>query len=58
MKKCNYPDCFNCTKDDCDYEGIYFSDIKRQNEFDKSLQVVEPEILKIRQKKRKYKSLQ
>ena len=54
MKKCNYPDCFNCTKDDCDYERIDFSDIKRQDEFDKSLQVVEPEILKNREKQKRY----
>lgn len=53
-KKCRYPDCFNCTYADCRWNGIEWQEIVRQDRFDKELEIVEPEILRMRQKNKRY----
>ena len=53
-KKCCYPDCFNCIYVDCRYDGIEKADIIMQDKFDKELEIVEPEILRIRERRKRY----
>ena len=53
-KKCCYPNCFECPYDDCRYNGIECGERKLQDIFDKELEVVETEILKRRQKQKRY----
>lgn len=53
-KKCGYPDCFNCSYSDCRYDLLEREEIFQQDNFDKSLDVVEPEIMARRKRQRKY----
>lgn len=53
-KNCNYPNCFDCPYTDCRYERVEHADIVAQDKFDKSLEVVEPEILARRKRQKKY----
>lgn len=53
-QKCCYPNCFECSYSDCRYNGLEYSEIKLQDEFDKSLELVEPEITLRRKRQSKY----
>lgn len=53
-KKCKYPNCFQCDYADCRYNGLEYLDIKMQDEFDKDLEAVDPEIKKHRMCQKKY----
>lgn len=53
-KKCKYPNCFQCVYADCRYDTLEYMDTKMQDEFDKDLEVVEPEIAKHRICQKKY----
>lgn len=54
--KCCFPNCENCPYTDCKYNDIEYEDIKRQDEFDRSLEIVEPEIARRRRSVKKYNS--
>ena len=53
-KKCCYPDCFNCQYTECRYDTLERQDILRQDKFDKSLELVEPEIQIRRESQKRY----
>lgn len=52
--KCKYPNCFECVYVDCRFEQLTIDDIKRQDEFDKSLELIEPEIMLRRKSQKQY----
>ena len=56
--KCKYPNCFQCVYVDCRYSALEYLDIKMQDEFERDLEVVEPEIAKHRISQRKYSKTQ
>ena len=53
-KYCVYPNCLKCTYADCIYSELEMADIIAQDKFDKELEIIEPEILRIREKQKRY----
>ena len=53
-KNCKYPNCQLCPYTDCRYDGLEYSEIRRQDKHDKELEIVEPEILNRRKSQKKY----
>lgn len=53
-KYCIYPDCLNCTYTDCIYSKLERADIIAQDKFDRELKIVEPEILRLRERQKRY----
>lgn len=53
-KDCCYPDCLHCPYPDCCYDELEYYDIVEQDKFDKELEVVEPEVLRMRKSQQKY----
>ena len=53
MKNCKYI-CSKCPFDDCTFDGVTLSEIKRQDDFDKSILPTEPEVLSRRFRQSKY----
>ncbi len=58
MKKCCYPNCFECKLDDCIKETIDYYEIRFQDSYDKELKVIEPEIKNRRISQKKYEKTQ
>lgn len=52
--KCKYPNCFECIYVDCRFEQLTFDDIKSQDEFDKSLETIEPDVLQRIERQKRY----
>lgn len=55
---CLYPNCFECSYQDCMYSDLEQMDIVAQDKFDDELKVVEPEILRRRKSLKKYNASQ
>lgn len=53
-KNCIYPDCLKCAYSDCGYSELEYSDVVRQNKYDKELEIVEPEVQLRRKRQEKY----
>ena len=53
-RKCMYPNCDSCLFTDCIYDGVERKDVYEQDEMDKQLQLVEPGILRRRERQRRY----
>ena len=55
-KYCVYPNCLKCTYADCVYSKLEMTDIIAQDKFDKELEILEPEVLRIRERQKRYLS--
>ena len=53
-KYCVYPNCLKCTYADCVYSKLEMTDVIAQDKFDKELEIVEPEILRLRERQKRY----
>ncbi len=53
-KYCVYPNCLKCTYADCVYSKLEMTDIIAQDKFDKELEIIEPEILRLRERQKRY----